>query len=156
MTSEDPPPAEADGLPEDLMLAPRLVRVDQRLDVSGGKVILISHLELWPWRVIVRGTERRDPSPAPEQPQPGARLAIDAVEAEVARRTAISAMRFFEDWGLVDDEGTNFFRAGSSQGPISALWSDFSIEFWPAAPTVARHLRLTISDVGSIDVQLGE
>jgi hypothetical protein len=60
---------------------------------------MISHVELWPWRVVARGTERRDTAHvaiSQDQPRPGAHSATGADEAEMLtyRRKGFAA----RDW----------------------------------------------------------
>jgi hypothetical protein len=50
---ELPTPGE---MVETFVHPPRIVVVGARHDLGDDRLLIVSHVELWPWRVVVRGT----------------------------------------------------------------------------------------------------
>jgi hypothetical protein len=110
---------------------------------SGDQVLVVSHIEIWPWRVVVRGlradatfvprrrevqTVRHGIRPVDVAPDEGGLLQLDA--------------DWPGQWSLHDDVGTAYRYTGGTGDFRGVLWTDFSIAFEPAVPDAAGELTL--------------
>jgi hypothetical protein len=149
----DPPDGVANLL-DAFMHPPRLYRVAHRTESPDGRILIVTHVELWPWRIVIRGARAIKPAPprrllgegvpTGDQPPGSVRGAVrDQSPAEVER--ARTEARWFTDWQISDDVGTSYLAQGSHSGG-NETWTDYAIEFQPSAPAGASHLTITIGD----------
>jgi hypothetical protein len=128
---------------------PRLVTVAQRVALADGSVRVVSHVELWPWRTVVRGVyahEHRDPRTG----------SSNAAQESVApwRFEPMNA-DWFAGWLLGDDTGTLYRRTGAGIGGAAGdLWASFNIEFASPVPRQASRLTIHTRDGDRIEVAI--
>ncbi len=143
--------------------APVLVPIGKRAD--GDRIVVLSHVELWPWRVIVRALVA-DPqfAPQPVQSPTGdleASGGVGVVTAEILGLTEQRHERWRRDiewmnsWTLADDAGTEFVASGWSGGPSDdQLWCDLALNYDTAVPPQAQRLTISGPVIGSVEVPL--
>jgi hypothetical protein len=112
------------------------------------EVLVVSHIEIWRWRVVVRGL-RGDPNFRPSRREVstirhGAQLVDVAPEEGHPLQRDID---WLPAWRLTDDVGTVYRNAGGTGDFRSVLWTDFSVAFEPTPPVVTSVLNLLHSDV---------
>ena len=146
---------------------PELVEVAWRAESTDGGVLIVSHLELWSWRVVVRGLRANrfamtTPAAVPSVPGEVASSAYGVAELQVVSSDAsgvesrLEATRWFTGWDFVDDVGTvNRCVSGGGGGSGGLLWSEFHVEFQPTPPPIAEHATLKAPDGSYIPVELG-
>jgi len=154
-----------------LMQRPRVFEVGYRHESAEGEILIVTSVETWPWRTVVRGvTANRntqwgtpfeslsiDASEPPDNDKanPEINAVAAAHRARVLwldpRRVRAQAMM---SWQLHDDAGTAY-RATSWHGSGS-MWSDFQIEFEPGTPRAASQLTITPTVGEAVAVRLGE
>ena len=144
------------------MYPPILVHVGHRTEWAEGPIRIVSHVELWPWRVVVRGA-RADrhavPRPSERFDSRAAHPSIGAGPGTVTGRIVSGRAddRYrglrggINQWSLSDDIGTQYRMTGGG-GIAAAGWYDFAIEFAPAAPPSCGRLSIRTADSDVIDV----
>ena len=95
----------------------------------GDVVTIVSHIELWSWRTVVRGSVTLAGSIGYSQDR--------TAEPDWARE----AGTWFREWSLVDDVGTDYEQAAAGRGG-DGFCSDVEVRFSTAVPPEAT--RLTI------------
>lgn len=148
---------------------PTLVEVAARAESDTGEVLIVSHLELWPWRVVVRGVRAdryADTSPTvlpvpPDLSATARTVLVEAVRADRSRPDALARRQahaaWYTSWQIADDIATDFQRVGAGGGGSGGnLWSDFRVEFHPSVPPAARQLTITSPYGDEIAVRLPE
>ena len=133
--------SDANALHADLVAAyfhpPRIVVCG--FEGSGNDdVTIVSHVELWPWRTVVRGSVTR----------PGS---IDYNEGPPNPEDDVGDMGWYEDWALVDDVDTEYRKAGAGRHG-GGFCSDVEVSFENAVPPDAT--RLTIFTPGGHCIEL--
>jgi hypothetical protein len=124
---------------------PRLVAIGHRVELADGSVRVVSHVELWPWRTVVRGVyahprlnAANDGTDSPDTPG-----WVGPWEAET----------WFGGWQLGDDMGSEYRRTGGGMGGAADVPStDFNIEF--ASPVPSQATRLTIQTPDGDNIEL--
>lgn len=141
--------------------APLLVPIGERVD--GDLVVVLSHVELWPWRVVVRALVA-NPNFTPKAVQfPTAdrdtSAGVGVVHAEVAtlndqhRERWRRGIEWMNSWTLADDVGTAFLASGWSGSPSDdQLWSDLALTYDPVMPPDAQRLIISGPVIGSVEV----
>ena len=158
--SNEPPDVSFSDLIDAFLHPPRLLPIGQRHESDDGVARGLSHLELWPWCVILRGA-RADKNADSESvrhlttlPQPDgegpATVSIGVVKPEhLARNRA--AMEWTTEWRLADDLGTDYRIIGASTGGGSR-WSDFEVRFEPKMPPNAKRVTISTPDGDAVEV----
>lgn len=139
---------------------PRLVAIGRRT-TSGEIVEIISHLELWPWRVVLRGVRASDATRPLDlghraQPADPDTTTTGVVTAEVVTGDGAWArdLQRLTSWEISDDVGTEYRSSSASGGGVGTMWEDFSIQFEPAVPANASTLRIITADSEEIVLAL--
>lgn len=132
---------------------PRIVSIGRRTESAVGELLIVSHVELWPWRVVIRGlgADKRattalslpDMSPFEPEVSPGT-LSGRLIEPSRATRERFRAQHVWvTTWVIEDDVSTEYRLVGASSGGHGGdTWWDFDIRFHPGAPAGARFLTL--------------
>lgn len=141
--------------------APIVVPIAQRYE--GNPVVIVSQLEVWPWRVVLRGVVANpDFMPvgtnesSPDLETDG--LGTSTVSLRRATRDEVVGWRRHVDWMLswtLSDETGSERPASTWQGGPSdnELWSDVALTFDVVVPTNSdRRLVVSHPDVGQIEV----
>jgi hypothetical protein len=105
-------------------------------------VTIVSHVELWAWRTVVRGSVTRVGSIAYNEGMP---------DASDPRGDVGSWLR---EWRLADDVGTEYRPAGAGRGG-DGFCSDVHFSFRTAVPAGATRLTIVTPDGHRIEVPLG-
>ena len=111
---------------------PEIVAVGHRGETESGEVLVVSHLELWLWRVVVRCLRAHRVPPANHGPSleavpdaNGSGVAVMRVVMAGPEETELrrSQTAWLQQWQLTDDIGTSYrmSRAGSSGGHERAM-----------------------------------
>ena len=144
--------------------APLLVPIGERVD-GEDFVVVLSHVELWPWRVVVRALVA-NPNFAPQSLRlptgnAGASSGVGVVTADVVALTEQHHERWrrqiewMNSWELADDTGTQFNSSGWSGGPSDdQLWSDLELRYDTIVPPNAHRLTISGPTFDSIEVAL--
>lgn len=142
MTGSDlPTPGE---MVEAFVHPPRLVEVARREASGDGRVLVVSHVELWPWRVVVRGVI------ANHHP-----TTVDPVDGEAMRARFLLDSEWMTGWSLVDDADSEYHSStGSMGGSGGDTWVEFHIEWHPCVPAAATTLTIRPPDGNAFDVPL--
>lgn len=138
---------------------PVLVPIGERFE--DDLVVVVSHVEIWPWRLVVRGLVA-DPNfepdaivlPPTELSSPADdNSALDAIGQHRHRwRRGIDWMN---SWSVVDDAGTEFVATGWKGSPFDGqYWCDLELQYEGVAARSARRLSISGPVIGSIDVNL--
>ncbi len=141
---------------------PILIPIGKRIEAD--RVVVLSHIELWPWRTVVRGViAQRDVRPpvlpaatADDDPSiTGGVVTAHVVDSSddmwADRREGIEWM---SDWTLIDDIGTNYESRGWHGLPTTGqLWSDVAWEYRTPTPADARVLTLAHPDFAPIAIR---
>ena len=159
-----PTPAE---LVDAFVHPPTILTVARRDELSDGRVRIVSHLELWPWRVVVRGVRANRfptmPKHATRQPyefdESSSELASGRVDIHEPDAAEVRAFRkeseWMTGWRLSDDVGTEYQLLGAGSGGSGGeLWSEFHSEFHPRVPSDARVLSIHPPDDDAFPVAL--
>ena len=150
---------------------PRVFEVGYRHESAEGEVLIVTSVEIWPWRTVVRGVTANRTTrwgtpfqstsvDASEPPDNGEHTPEVNLVSPVqrARELGLGAHRVRAEammsWHLDDNAGTTY-RATGWHGRGS-MWSDFEIEFKPGAPSVASLLTITPTVGEPIPVRLGQ
>jgi hypothetical protein len=163
--SDEPSDVTAPKLVDAFIHPPDVADVGFRAESTAGEVLIVSLVEVWPWRTVIRGL-RADKSasvsslgarPQPDSDAPSgvvvgaARLMPDQEMLE--RQRAVAA--WYTAWRVADDVETEYRSVGAGGGGSGgALWSDFRIEFQPGVPQTARHLAIISPDGHEISLHL--
>jgi hypothetical protein len=143
--------------------APTVVPIGERFD--GDRVVVVSHVEIWPWRVVVCAlvaNPRFTPQPVrfPNEGVDGS-TANGVVTAEVVALTEWGRERWrreiewMNSWTLADDAGTQFRANGWSGSPSDdQLWCDLDLAYDGVVPPTAQRLIVSGPAIGQIDVAL--
>ena len=125
---------------------PRLIAAPSRERV-GDQIVVFSHVELWPWRIVLRGALANE---AVRLPEPD----LDSEQRD--RFFADGGLhRWMTDWQATDDLGSDYRFAGSGGGGSGGdLWMDFHVQFDPAPPENAKRLTFTRSDGIEVHVEV--
>jgi hypothetical protein len=143
--------------------APTLLPIGERIE--GDRIVVLSHVEVWPWRVVVRALVANPHfTPQPMRFPNGdmdASTAVGVVTAEVAASTGHQRERWQRDiewmnaWTLADDTGTQFRSSGWSGRPSDdQLWCDLALTYDMVVPPIAQRLVISGPAIGQIDVAL--
>lgn len=165
--ANDPPDIGSAELFDAFMHPPRIVSIGHRSVSVAGEIRIVSHIELWPWRVVVRGTRaNRHAVPKPSQrldsrassplvdPATSVPSVVGAIEIQVSpSEDHRVASRWFMNWRLIDDVGSEYRPAGGG-GHGAHGWSDFAIQFEPAVAVEARRVSIETPDGDVIEVPL--
>jgi hypothetical protein len=158
--SNEPPDVSFSDLINAFLHPPRLLPIGQRHESDDGVVSVLSHLELWPWRVILRGA-RADPNAEdesvrhlttlPQQHDDGpVGISIGVLEPEHRGRNR-AVMEWTTAWLLADDLGTDYRIIGAStSGGLRR--SDFEVTFEPQMPPNAKRVTITTPDGDAVEV----
>jgi len=128
------------------MRPPKLIAAASR-DRVGDQIVVFSHVEVWPWRVVLRGAlaneEVRLPEPHLDSEQQDRFFADGGLH------------RWMTDWQATDDLDSDYRFAGSGGGGSGGdLWMDFHVQFDPAPPENANWLTFTRPDGIEVRVEL--
>ena len=104
------------------------------------EVTIVSHIELWPWRTIVRGSVTHSGSIRSNENSPGA-------------SDRMHQRDWFEQWSLADDVGTEYHRAGGGRGG-DGFCADVEVQFRTAVPAEATLLSITAPGDHRIEMAL--
>lgn len=140
--------------------APLLVPVGER--VEGDLVVVLSHVELWPWRVVVRAmVANPDFNPRARQfptGGPNASAGVGVVTGEITdqaeqhRERWQRGIEWMNSWTLTDDLGTEFLASGWSGAPSDdQLWSDLTLTYDTVLPPTAQRLIISGPVIGSVE-----
>jgi hypothetical protein len=143
---EDPPDPTAAELIDAFIHPPRLITIAQRVELTDGRVRVLSHLELWPWRTVISGVYA------------SARRADVPQEARARHQwpfVAVDGTDWFSAWQLDDDVETVYDRTGGGGGGSGGdLWATFHVEFVPNVPSRAKRLTIHMPDGDPIQVSV--
>lgn len=133
-------PSDADASHADLVVAffhpPRVVVCAFESSVDD-EITIVSHVELWPWRTIVRGSVTHAGSNADHTMSDGGHL----------------TRSWLQQWSLVDDVGTEYQKAGAGRGG-DGFCQDVEVRFSTAVPPEARMLTITAPGGHRIELTL--
>ncbi|MBI4936402.1 MAG: hypothetical protein HY828_21190 [Actinobacteria bacterium] len=158
--SHEPPGASFSDLVDAFLRPPKLLRINHRRETPDGLVRVLSHLELWPWRVVLRGAradknelddaeiQRQIPSP-PEAP--GSSTVSVGVLGPEHLASNRAAMEWTLGWSIFDDLGTEYRVIGASSGG-AGRWSDFEVTFEPPVPVTVSRVTISALDGDVIEV----
>ncbi len=136
-------PSDAAALHADLVSGffhpPRIVVCGFEGSVDD-EVTIVSHIELWPWRTIVRGSVTHSGSIRSNENSPGA-------------SDRMHQRDWFEQWSLADDVGTEYHRAGGGRGG-DGFCADVEVQFRTAVPAEATLLSITAPGDHRIEMAL--
>lgn len=134
-------PSEANALHAELVAGffrpPRIVGCGYR-GRDGQDVLIVSHVELWPWRTIVRASVTRRGSIATNEGHPDDHTFTD---------------RWLQDWSLDDDVGTRYLPSGAGIAG-DGFCRDVEAQFATAVPSTATRLTIHVPTGGRIDIML--
>lgn len=144
---------------------PRLVNIGYRSETTDGDVLIVSHAELWPWRVVLRGlrankravNSQRARVTAPVAPDDSSgTLSGSVVElTQAARDEHRARTTWYTEWSVRDDLSTEYRMVGAGDGGSGGeIWSDFCVEFHPTVPPSALTLTFDHAAGESIEVRL--
>lgn len=143
---------------------PRIIPLGLRHVGSDGQIVVVSHVEIWPWRVVVQGARTRSQAeidalrPRFHQPsmpdtdllrdmpvdQPTITVVtgeVDPTSRNVWRKNIDANERWYSAWDITDDVGTEYWFVGHPRRQNERI-EDFAIERHPQPPTTATELRL--------------
>jgi hypothetical protein len=134
---------ESGDLPDDVLalirlnaVPPKIVAIGNRRELENGIIRIITHVELWTWRVVVRGSML--------PPPPWKRVGpLGSADDRGAARAQLHAWHLA--WRLTDDVGTVYVLRGSGGGGDGSHW-DFDVRFDPQVPPDARVLSIHVPD----------
>ncbi|MAT07037.1 MAG: hypothetical protein CL424_18540 [Acidimicrobiaceae bacterium] len=136
-------PSDADALHAELVAAffhpPRIVVCGFEASLDD-EVIIVSHVELWPWRTVVRGSLTHPGSIGYDDRTAG--------PGEMMRR-----LEWFHEWSLTDDVGTSYHQVEAGRGG-DGFCSDVNVAFQPAVPSEATLLTIAVPGYQDIEVAL--
>ncbi len=130
-----------------MMQPPVLVPVGRRFDFDDA-ILLFSHVEIWPWRLMLRAAHasRGVPPPMKLPLTSDGELDKEAAKAMVSERRGLGhplTASWMNGWAAVDDVGTDYrVVGGGSGGPGGDWWRDFHVHLEPAPPTAAHSVSL--------------
>lgn len=101
------------------------------------EVTIVSHVELWPWRTIVRSSVTH----------------ADSVAGNTTSDWVHQAGSWLQQWSLVDDVGTEYQMAGGGRGG-DGFCQDTEFRFSTAVPPEARMLTITAPGGHRIELML--
>ena len=137
-------PVTAKQLVDAFYYPPRLLPVAHRSELSHGNVLIVSHVELWPWRTSVRGgftdgveTDRPTPRIAP---------------TTGLHHSKGPLSEWIHDWVLTDDADTVYLGGGASTN--GNVIHDFIIDFAAPVPAAATALTITTPVGTRIEVRV--
>ena len=137
-------PTEADALHATLVAAffhpPRLV-VCAHEGLIDDDVLVLSHVELWPWRTVVRGSVTRPGSIKHNEGAPGP-------QGELGPSST-----WLHDWSLQDDVGTEYHLSSSGLGG-DGFCRDVDVRFRTPVPAEATRLTIVAPTGRRIDLAL--
>lgn len=139
MDQPDPDSLHAD-LVAQIFHPPRVIACGFEGKVDND-VTIVSHVELWPWRTVVRGSVTRAGSIAYNQGMPGP---MDPRGDQ---------MNWFTQWALTDDVGTDYHQVGAGRGG-DGFCSDVDVRFRTAVPSNATRLSIFTPGGHRIEVPL--
>jgi hypothetical protein len=142
------------------MRPPKLLPIDRRLETDDGVVHVLSHLELWPWRVVLRGAGadknatddgvRQLAIPSQTDVRGSSTVSVGVLRQEhLAENRA--AMDRTVGWGIADDLGTEYRMIGASSGG-GGRWWDFEVRFEPPMPTTVRRVMISAPNGELVEV----
>jgi hypothetical protein len=144
---------------------PRLLTIGDRTESTVGEVLIVSHAELWQWRVVLRGA-RADkralsypsvvhPATVDSSVSPGTVSAALIEMSQAAKERHRAQSIWLSNWRVRDDVSTEYRLVGASSGGTGGdVWSDFHIEFEPGVPSNALVLTIVPPDGTAIVLQL--
>lgn len=136
-------PSDADALHADLVSGffhpPRIIVCGFEGTVDD-EITIVSHVELWPWRTIVRGSFTQSGSVVSNE-------SLKGLEDRARQRA------WFEQWSLADDVGTEYHQNGASRGG-DGFCSDVHVECRTPVPAEATRLSIMAPRGHLIEVAL--
>lgn len=156
----EPPGVSFSDLVDAFMQPPRLLQIDRRLETHDGVVRVLSHLELWPWRVVLRGAfadknetddgVRQPTIPSQTDVQGPSTVSVGVLGRERLARSR-AAMDWTLGWSIADDLGTGYRMIGASSGG-GGRWWDFEVTFEPPVPTNVKRVMISAPDGELVEV----
>lgn len=159
--SDDVDPRRIRELTDSMMHAPRLVPIAKRFELDDT-ILVISHAEIWKWRIVLRGTRasREAPTPltvpvVPEGNQgDSSGLTLEHYDARTGRH---EAHRWLTEWSVHDGIGTEYGLASAGGGGTGGeWWSDLHVQFEPAPPAGASRLTFRGPELVACTIELAD
>lgn len=144
---------------------PKIVLVAQRF--VSDHVVVVSHVEVWPWRVVVRAltanpgysvqhaeAPQSDP-PTGDTSQTGS-VSVSIVEPSEERINRFRRdIEWMQSWVLTVDSGSKLHAAGWKGGVNEdSLWRDLELQYDVVLAPGSERLTISHPDFGLLDVNL--
>jgi hypothetical protein len=146
-------------LTDSMMHAPRLVPIAKRFELDDT-ILVISHAEIWKWRIVLRGTRasRGAPMPLTVPVVPDVNEGASGVlwvEHYDPRTGRHEAHRWLTEWSVHDDIGTDYrLVSGGGGGTGGEWWSDLHVQFEPSPPAGASRLTFRGPELVACTIEL--
>ncbi len=125
---------------------PQIIAISSR-ERLGDQMVVFSHLEIWRWRVVLRGAIADVEAPSPRS--------CDADDGSSGRSHESSEHRWLGRWHAIDDLGTEYRQTSAGCGGSGTdFWMDLEVQIEPAPPTGANRLSLTGPNDAKLDIDL--
>lgn len=125
---------------------PRIIAIASR-ERLGDQMVVFSHLEIWRWRVVLRGAIANFEAPSPTSPDAGGRGSGGSRDS--------GERQWLGRWHAIDDVGTEYRQTSAGCGGSGTdFWMDLEVQIEPAPPTAANRLSLTGPNDAKLHIDL--